>query len=48
VVNYTEPEGKRSSRTDTEADGLLGSGTFALQAFCGKVHFKNIRVKRLP
>lgn len=47
VVEYAEPEGKRPSRTQDGPDRLLVSGTFALQAFSGRVYFKNIRVKRL-
>lgn len=48
VVEYTEPEGKKPYSKDFER--LLGSGTFALQGHDpeSKVHFRNIRAKRLP
>jgi hypothetical protein len=53
VVDYTEPEGPRAFSggvPEPTSAGVrrLGSGTFALQSFTGKVFFKNIRVKRLP
>lgn len=47
-VDYEEPEGKEAFSKAFER--RLGSGTFALQGHDPKseVHFKNIRVKRLP
>ena len=48
VVNYTEPEGKNPYSKDAER--LLGGGTFALQGHDpdSEVHFRSIRIKRLP
>lgn len=48
VVDYTEPDDKAAFSPEFER--RLGSGTFAFQAHDpeSKVHFKNIRVKRLP
>lgn len=47
VVNYTEPKDKKAGEDFTRK---LDQGTFALQAHDpdSEVHFKNIRVKRLP
>jgi hypothetical protein len=46
VLQYTEPAGAQAGR---DFERKLSSGTFALQAHDpgSKVHFKNIRVKRL-
>ncbi|QDU38157.1 hypothetical protein Mal4_24800 [Maioricimonas rarisocia] len=48
VVDYTEPEGQKPQSADFAR--LLGEGTFALQAHDpgSTVHYRNIRVKRLP
>ena len=48
VVDYTEPKGKPAESDQFER--RLGKGTFALQGHDpeSEVHFKNIRVKRLP
>jgi hypothetical protein len=48
VVDYTEPEGKKSDSQNFER--RLDKGTFAFQAHDPKstAYFKNIRVKRLP
>ncbi len=48
VVDYTQPEDFQSS--DKRFARLIDSGTFALQAHDpgSVVHFKNIRVKKLP
>lgn len=47
VVEYTEPPGAQPGK---DFDRKLGSGTFALQAHDpgSIVHYRNIRVKRLP
>jgi len=47
ILEYTEPPGAQAG---TEFERKLGSGTFALQAHDPKsiVHYRNIRVKRLP
>ncbi len=47
VVQYKEPPG---AQPGTAFERKLGSGTFALQAHDPKsvVHYRNIRVKRLP
>lgn len=47
VVNYTEPKDKKPG---VEMTRKLEQGTFALQAHDpeSEVHFKNLRVKRLP
>lgn len=48
TADYMEPEGKPAFSADFER--RLGEGTFALQAHDpdSKVHFRNIKVKRLP
>ena len=47
LVDYTEPEGKKPGPGFTRK---IDQGTFAFQAHDPKseVHFKNVRVKRLP
>jgi hypothetical protein len=47
LVNYTEPKDKKAGEDFTRK---LDEGTVALQAHDpdSEVHFKNIRVKRLP
>jgi len=47
LVDYTEPEGKKPGRGFTRK---IDEGTFAFQCHDPKseVHFKNVRVKRLP
>jgi len=47
LINYTEPKGTKAGADFTRK---LDEGTFALQAHDpdSVVHFKNIRVKRLP
>jgi hypothetical protein len=47
VVEYNEPPGATAG---TDFERKLGAGTFALQAHDPKsiVHYRNIRVKRLP
>lgn len=48
TADYVEPEGKPAFSADFER--RLGEGTFALQAHDpdSKVHFRNLKVKRLP
>jgi sugar phosphate isomerase/epimerase len=48
VVDYTEPEGYQPA--DGKPGRKIGEGTFALQAHDphSRVHFKNIRVRKLP
>ena len=48
TTDYTEPEGKEAFSKDFER--RLGEGTIAFQAHdpISKVHFRNIRLRRLP
>jgi hypothetical protein len=48
VVDYTEPADQQPAPGGFER--VIGEGTFALQAHDPKsvVHYKNIRVKKLP
>lgn len=48
VTDYTEPEGKEAFSKEFER--RLGEGTIALQAHDPKsvVHFRNLRIRRLP
>ena len=50
LFEYVEPAGVTGAAPGGGGDHKLSSGTFALQAHDpgSEVHFRNIRVKRLP